>query len=96
MAQWLEDPTLKRWRTTFRRGVLPGSAHRRQAADWSVETRQSTDVRDLDQPSFFALHREMHEFRKFGLEYRQKSLQWIQTKNLDRSRVTKGIDTPFG
>ena len=61
------------WSSASQLRVPSAASDRLVSRNSSVETRQSTDVRS-ESTKFFALQREMREFRKLGLEYRQKSL----------------------
>jgi len=66
-----------------------GSAHRRQAAGGSVEILQATVVRDLDQPSFFALQREMHVLCSRTFCFALSFLQFAGCRVLDFSATAQ-------
>ena len=45
--QWPHMTRFKNWKTSFRREVITGTTHLRQATDWSAEFDQATSMQDL-------------------------------------------------
>ena len=46
--QWRHVTRFKSWKASFRREVLAGSTHPRQATDWLAEIDQAASIEDLD------------------------------------------------